>query len=119
MQVTIHFLLITNSNLEELDKNFEWTLLGSVTGTTPIVLPLKFSEITIIVHWSTKDVNYAYYLCKAALTEKERRYFQGFNNNAGSQACIIKASISQLYCSNMFVDNNDVTSSAIISVYYR
>ena len=59
MQVTIHFLLITNSNLEKLDSNLEllYSSDSLAIATQDIMLPHDFSTYKIIIIYLAINYN--------------------------------------------------------------
>lgn len=94
-------------------------MIGSATGTTPITLPNNFNELFIKVD-ATKnhDVFYFFLLPRIALSTEAKKFVNVFpSDNDGY--CDINVSLRNIHLRYSYSANENITSSANTTVYYR
>ena len=119
------FYPFTYHSLIWLNNSFQWTLIGSATGTTPITLPSNFSEILVIV--KTNDEFYNFNIPKLYLDETDKSFCHGKGLNPGGAYYLsqirILISTNNVALRDAKSSQNaslkDNTSTAIITAYYR
>ena len=111
--------------VKELNNSFQWKLIGSATGTTPITLPSNFSEILVIVKMN--DYFYNFNIPKLYLDETNKTFCHGKGLNPGGSyyltqiRILISTNKVALRDAKASRDDSltDNTSKAIITAYYR
>lgn len=110
--------LDVKNQFDEQNKNLEWKFLGSGINLGKITLPNEFSELSIDIQM--KDIGYGYlFHLTREQTIGNRTYFNGFNNNLGSNVGSIKFSNNELVEYGIEFNGGNYTSTTIASVYYR
>lgn len=111
--------------LKEVNNSFQWKLIGSATGKTPIALPSNFSEILVIVQM--KDYFYNFNIPKLYLDETNKLFCHGQGLHIGESTYLVQVRIS-ISINNVALNDarasqntslKDNTSTAIITAYYR
>lgn len=117
MQVTIHFLLITNSNLENL--NFDWILLGSATGKSPIALPEKFEQLLVKIEYGNSA--FCLYALKDWLTETNKAFRTGYgmSENTYNIYTGVNITITTVTLEAWRQGSVDNSASTVVTVYYK
>lgn len=107
---------------QNLDNPFAWRLAGTQTGTTSISIPLGISELNIMV---TIAGNYVVkvpmHIPVLELGSSGRGFNAGYtqssiNVSAGTR---VTASLTSVFLASAYLNGADVTSTTVISVYYR
>lgn len=111
--------------VKELNSSFQWKLIGSATGTTPITLPSNFSEILVIVKMD--DEFYNFNIPKLYLDETNKSFYHGKGLNFDAKYYLTQVRI--LISTNKVALRDargsanasltDYTSTTIITAYYR
>ena len=113
-------LLVTSVN-----NSFQWKLIGSATGTTPITLPPNFSEILVIVKMN--DYFYNFNIPKLYLDETDKTFCHGQGLYISNSTYLVQIRIS-ISTNNVALRDArgsqnasliDNTSKSIITAYYR
>ena len=108
-----------------VNNSFQWKLIGSATGTTPITLPSNFSEILVVVKMN--DYFYNFNIPKLYLDETNKTFCHGQGLNPGGAYYLtqikILISINNVALSDARTSSNaSITnniSTAITTAYYR
>ena len=116
---------MSSINCVLLNNSFQWKLIGSATGTTPITLPSNFSEILVIV--KTDDEFYNFNIPKLYLDETDKSFCHGKGLNISGVVYLsqirILISTNNVALRDARGSRNDSsidnTSTAIITAYYR
>ena len=132
----------TNTNVENLssiitanqasisdlnDKLQEWKHLKTVTGKTEVALPETYSELFVIVRTNTDETNaFSFSIPSICLSNNTRYFTNGYaiyaDTNYG-HFVRISASKTKIvlvkYSQSIGSTSNEVSSKAIIEVYYK
>ena len=107
-----------NSNLT--NKNFEWKLVGEVTGKTVVNLPTIFNEIIVIATRSDGNVSVDLSVPYIALFDDLKGFHTGTYGNDGYYTmAVFQISKTQINLHEFRNNGNDQTTSAKMRVYYR
>ena len=111
--------------LKEVNNSFQWKLIGSVTGKTPITLPSNFSEILVIV--KANNENYNFNIPKMYLDETNKMFSHGKGLHISETTYLVQIRIS--ISTNKVVLNDargsentsikDYSSKTVTTAYYR
>ena len=104
------------------NKNLEWTLKGTVTGTAQIDLSdISFKELLIEVQYEGYSDCYTFYIVSNLLaTTSHKPFNQGYcysSDNFG--ICQIFVSLNSIYLGNFIHISKDSKEKALIIVFYR
>ena len=105
------------AEIDELNKNFEWKIVGITTGTNSLKLPSDFSELFIEVKPS---IGYAQIFRPIidVLTSSLTNYAIGFAG-ANSQFIKLGVSLTEVKLAEVSYGGNDKTSGSTVTVYYK
>ena len=103
--------------IDELNKNFEWKLAGSVIGTNSLKLPSDFSELFVLVDPKGAHKQILRPI-RNILSSSLVNYTIGFAG-ANNQFIKLGVSLTEVKLSEVSYGNNDKTSESTVSVYYR
>lgn len=105
-----------NDSLETLG---EWTLVGTVTGTTPINIPSNAKEYLIAV---THRSNLFKKTLERFLITDEVTVLQlggGYSQNSYGSICNVYINTESIYIRSANIDTTEGNKTAKLSVYYR
>lgn len=107
-------------NLDELNKNFEWKLVGSAVGTTAITLPNEYREIFVKTISRDGWLNATFYFIKEELNDDASYYVNGYYATPTVTSFIrVNANKTQIELTDVMESGNTYTSETTIKVYYR
>lgn len=98
-----------------------WTSLGSVTGTTPITLPVSYTEMYAAAVYNTGGVDETFGLLipAVALGAGTTGFRTGQTSGANNQSMYVKVSQTEIFLANFTWAGSDKTSGRPFSVWYR
>ena len=105
------------SNLENL--NFDWILLGSATGKSPIALPEKFEQLLVKIEYGNGV--FCVYALKNWLTETNKAFRAGYgmSENTYNIYTGVNITITTVTLEAWRQGNVDNSASTVVTVYYR
>lgn len=114
--------------IDNQNKNFEWKLVGSVTGSTEVSLPSDFNELLILVsvgsYKNTFTINIPYqFLDESIMDFTAGRPFA--QNHSGGITIDVKCSVKKVYlnfaqtCGYTSEVYSEQKDSSTLKVYYR
>lgn len=115
--INIHYYFQRCSNLENL--NFDWILLGSATGKSPIALPEKFEQLLVKIEYGNSV--FCLYALKDWLTETSKAFRAGYgmSENTYNIYTGVNITITTVMLEAWRQGSVDNSASTAVTVYYR
>jgi hypothetical protein len=114
---------ITTSNSESVTKGglnnaSVWKFLGVKNGTTDrIAIPDYANEIYVVQEYNSSAFSNVIPVASLSTTMRFRN--GAYYNSTTAYGCSFYASKTEVYISNFYINQNDVTANSTLTVYYR
>lgn len=100
------------------NSSLAWKLAGSVTGTTHIVLPQNFSELSIKLQNGNREYLFIS-VPRSQLSTEKNDCIVGYSLNVSPTYIEYYLSQSEFYISEAFRNGTDTTSTSSAEIWYK
>lgn len=104
--------------IEKVNNNLQWKQIDAVTGSTRVLIPRDYSEITVSVGYTEAEgTKFCFHFAKGQTGYFRQSYFEG-NNDFGSCRVLVDSAPS-IYVNFFKINGVSKIDNATLNVWYR